>query len=42
MQGEQALGELATAVRALPVRLEFSDAGTVRKLLEGALAKARR
>ena len=42
MQGERALVELAMAARALPVRLEFSDAGMVRKLLEGALAKARR
>ncbi|HEY7459386.1 MAG TPA: tetraacyldisaccharide 4'-kinase [Xanthobacteraceae bacterium] len=41
MQGERKLAELATATKVLAVRLEFLDAGAMRKLLEGALAKAR-
>jgi tetraacyldisaccharide 4'-kinase len=41
MQGERKLAELATATKALPVRLEFSDPVAMRKLLEDALGKAR-
>jgi tetraacyldisaccharide 4'-kinase len=42
MQGGRTLAELATAVRTLPVKLEFADAGAMRKVLEAAIAKARR
>jgi tetraacyldisaccharide 4'-kinase len=42
MQSEPALRELASAAHVLPVQLEFEDAGTMRSLLDRALAKARK
>ncbi len=41
MRGEQALAELATATKALPVTLEFMDPAAIEKRLADALAKAR-
>jgi tetraacyldisaccharide 4'-kinase len=41
MQGDAALKELAAAARALPVKLQFDDEGSLRSLLERALRKAR-
>jgi tetraacyldisaccharide 4'-kinase len=42
MQGDAALQELAAAAIVLPVRLEFADPESVRKLLRQALQAARR
>jgi tetraacyldisaccharide 4'-kinase len=41
MKGDPALAQLSEAARALPVRLEFTDAVQVRRMLQAALAKAR-